>query len=61
MGPTTCSSPPCALFLVLHGWTMDDDSMHGITKMNNKVASHGGAVVAYLIDEFGQRGERHRR
>ena len=47
MGPTTCVSPPCALVLVLHGWTMTDDSMRGITEMDAKVGDHGGAVVAY--------------
>ena len=49
MGPTTCTSPPCPLVLVMHGWTMSTANMVSSTSMNSRVSAQGrgGAVVVY--------------
>ena len=49
MGPTTCTSPPCPLVLVMHGWTMSTANMVSSTQMNSRVSAQGrgGAVVVY--------------
>jgi pimeloyl-ACP methyl ester carboxylesterase len=49
MGPTTCTSPPCPLVMVFHGWTMTGQMMQGATQMDTAVsaAGRGGAVVVY--------------
>ena len=47
MGTETCSSPPCPLVLVFHGWTMTDDDIRSHSHMDSVSSQHGGAIVAY--------------
>ena len=47
MGTEACSAPPCALMLVMHGWTMTDDSMRDGTDMDNLAGAQRNAIVVY--------------
>ena len=47
MGTESCSEPPCALILVMHGYSMTDDSMRAGTDMDNLAGAQRNAIVVY--------------
>ena len=47
VGTESCASPPCALILAFHGWTMSDELMREVTDMDRIAQQHGGAIVVY--------------